>query len=123
VQENKTEMPDMPCIFCKIVNKEIPARLEYENDQVIAFNDINPQAPVHIIIIPKAHIEKVSDFDLKDRDVITKMVLVANELAKKKEIADTGFRLVINCNKDAGQAVFHVHFHLLGGRQMAWPPG
>ena len=111
------------CLFCKIANKEIPVKLEYENDQVVAFNDINPQAPVHILIIPKEHIEKASDFDLKHRDLITEMVLVANELAKKKKIDSSGYRLVINCNKDAGQAVFHAHLHLLGGRQMSWPPG
>ena len=113
----------MPCIFCKIVNKEIPADFVYENDQVVAFNDLNPQAPVHVLIIPKEHIEKVSDFDLKHRDLITEMVLVANELAKKKNISDSGYRIVVNCNKDAGQAVFHVHLHLLGGRPMSWPPG
>jgi len=116
-------MTDSSCIFCKIVNKEIPVKLEYENDQVIAFNDVNPEAPVHILIIPKAHIEKVSDFDLKDRDLITELVLVANELAAKKGIAESGYRIVINCNKGAGQAVYHVHLHLLGGRAMNWPPG
>lgn len=111
------------CIFCKIVNKQIPARFEYENDQVVAFNDVNPQAPAHIIIIPKAHIERVSDLDLKDRDLITELVLVANELAKKKNISDSGYRLVINCNRGAGQSVFHLHLHLLGGRALQWPPG
>jgi histidine triad (HIT) family protein len=111
------------CIFCKIVNKQIPAQFEYENDEVVAFGDINPQAPIHIIIIPKEHIEKVSDLDLQHRDLITDLILVANELAKKKNIANSGYRLVINCNKDAGQAVFHLHLHLLGGRSMTWPPG
>lgn len=111
------------CVFCKIIKKEIPAVFEYENDQVIAFSDVNPQAPVHILVISKEHIERISDFDLKHRDLITEMILVANELAKKKAIANSGYRIVINCNKDAGQAVFHVHLHLLGGRQMSWPPG
>lgn len=111
------------CIFCKIVNKQIPADFVYLNDEVVAFNDINPQAPVHIIIIPKAHIEKVSDLDLEHRDLITDLILTANELAKKKNIAESGYRLVINCNKDAGQAVAHLHLHLLGGRKLSWPPG
>ena len=111
------------CIFCKIVNKQIPASFEYENDLTVAFNDVNPQAPVHIIIIPKEHIEKISDLDLKHKDLITNMILVANQLAKKKKIADNGYRLVMNCNSQAGQSVFHLHMHLLGGRTMAWPPG
>ena len=120
---NLSDKMSEDCIFCKIVNKEIPARFEYENDQVVALNDVNPQAPVHILIIPKEHIERVSDFGLKHRDLITEMVLVANELAEKKAIEKPGYRIVINCNKAAGQAVFHVHLHLLGGRQMSWPPG
>lgn len=111
------------CIFCKIANKQIPAKFEYENDEVVAFNDINPQAPVHIIVIPKSHIERVSDLDLKHRDLITNLMLVANELAKKKKIADSGYRIVMNCNEGAGQSVFHLHLHLLGGRPMNWPPG
>jgi histidine triad (HIT) family protein len=101
----------------------VPGRLEYENDSVVAFNDLNPQAPVHILIIPKQHIEKTSDLDLKHRDLMAEMILVANELAKKKNIADSGYRLVMNCNKNAGQAVFHLHLHLLGGRPLNWPPG
>ena len=105
---------DQDCIFCKIANRQVPARFEYENDSVIAFSDVNPQAPVHILIIPKQHIEKVSDLDLKHRDLMAEMILVANELAKKKSIADSGYRLVINCNKNAGQAVSHLHLHLLG---------
>jgi histidine triad (HIT) family protein len=119
-------MPDKinnNCIFCKIANKQIPTDFEYQNDEVVAFKDINPQAPIHIIIIPKDHIERVSDLDLQHRNLIADLILVANELAKKKNIKDTGYRLVINCNKDAGQAVFHLHLHLLGGRPMHWPPG
>lgn len=123
--QDKTEVRSMPpdCIFCRIINKQLPARFEYENDEVVAFNDVNPQAPVHIVIIPKKHIERVSDLDLQDRDLITDLVLVANELAKKKGIVEPGYRLVINCNPGAGQSVFHLHLHLLGGRQMRWPPG
>ncbi len=111
------------CIFCKIVSRQIPASIEYFNDEVIAFNDVNPQAPVHIIIVPKLHIEKVSDLDLSHRNLIANLVLVANELAKKKNINESGYRIVINCNKGAGQSVFHLHLHLLGGRPMNWPPG
>ena len=119
-------MPDKmskDCIFCKIANKHLPASFEYENDQTVAFGDVNPQAPVHIIIIPKDHIEKVSDLDLKHRDLVINLILVANELAKKKNISDSGYRIVINCNREAGQSVFHLHLHLLGGRPMKWPPG
>lgn len=111
------------CLFCKIANKKIPASFVYENDEVVAFNDINPQAPVHIIIIPKTHIEKVSDLDLEHRNLITDLILAANQLAKTKNIADSGYRLVINTNRGAGQSVFHLHLHLLGGRPMNWPPG
>ena len=127
--QNKAKVSDMPdtlnkdCLFCRIVNKEIPASFEYFNDEVVAFNDVNPQAPVHIIIIPKAHIEKVSDLELSHRNLIANLVLVANQLAKAKGIAETGYRIVINCNKQAGQSVFHLHLHLLGGRPMNWPPG
>jgi len=119
-------MPDTlkkDCLFCKIVKKEIPASFEYFNDEVVAFNDVNPQAPVHIIIIPKLHIEKISDLELSHRNLITNLVLVANQLAKTKGIAESGYRIVINCNKQAGQSVFHLHLHLLGGRPMNWPPG
>ena len=110
------------CIFCKIINKEIATNFEYENDEVVAFYDINPRAPIHILVVPKLHIEKLLDLYLHHRDLIANLILVANEVAKKKNIADTGYRIVINCNKDAGQAVFHLHLHLLGGKRMSWSP-
>ena len=111
------------CIFCRIVSKQIPAKMVYENDEIVAFDDNKPQAPVHVIIIPKEHIPTAQDLDLKHKDVIADMVLTAGEIAKKRRIALSGYRLVINCNKGAGQEVFHLHMHLIGGRPMAWPPG
>jgi len=111
------------CIFCKIANKEIPAGIIYSDEEIIAFNDINPQAPVHIIIIPRKHIEKTSDITDADTKLVGKLVFAAQRLAKDKKISDSGYRLVFNCNKDAGQAVFHIHLHLLGGRRLSWPPG
>ncbi|MDP8233309.1 MAG: histidine triad nucleotide-binding protein [Candidatus Saelkia tenebricola] len=113
----------MECIFCKIIEKEIPSVIVYEDSEVIAFNDIIPQAPVHIIIIPKKHIEKISDITSEDIDIIGKLIFTAKNIAKEKGISESGYRLVFNCNKDAGQAVFHIHLHLLGGRKLNWPPG
>jgi histidine triad (HIT) family protein len=109
------------CIFCKIVKKEIPAQIVYENDQVLAFRDINPQAPVHILIIPKQHIEYFTQ--VKDHTVIAQMAEAAQLIAKKEGLEPKGYRLVINNGVDAGQEVLHIHAHLLGGRKMSWPPG
>lgn len=111
------------CIFCKIINKELPVKIEYEDDEIIAFNDIEPQAPIHVLVIPKKHI--VNNLQLKDDDLIVvgKMFKVFNILAKEKNINESGFRIVNNCLKDGGQSVDHIHFHLLGGRSMQWPPG
>ena len=111
------------CIFCKIVTKEIPAKIAYEDAQVVAFADINPKAPVHLQIIPKEHIARVSELTEKNADLVTKLVLTANRLARDYEVAEPGYRLVINCNPAAGQSVYHLHLHLLGGRPMKWPPG
>ncbi|MCM8778781.1 MAG: histidine triad nucleotide-binding protein [Candidatus Omnitrophica bacterium] len=111
------------CIFCKISRKEIPSKMVYADEEVLAFEDINPQAPVHIVIIPKKHIEKTSDITEGDIGLIGKLVFVAQKIAKEKNVSDSGYRLVFNCNKDAGQAVFHIHLHLLGGRKFFWPPG
>ena len=109
------------CLFCKIASKEIPSKIVYENDDVTAFHDINPQAPVHIIIIPKAHIETVDNLNDNNYDTAGKLVLAASRIAKDLKL--DGYRLVINCNEIAGQSVFHIHCHLLGGRLMHWPPG
>lgn len=111
------------CLFCKIIEKKIPAKVVYENEKVLAFYDIQPQAPVHVVIIPKSHIERVSDINRGNIDFWSEMLLAANRIASDLKINERGYRLVANCNKDAGQAVFHLHLHLLGGRKMGWPPG
>ncbi len=111
------------CLFCKIRDGEIPAETVYEDDDVLAFNDVNPQAPVHVLVIPKKHISTVNDIDADDADIIGKMVLAAKHIANERKIAADGYRLVVNCNQNAGQTVFHIHLHLLGGRRMSWPPG
>ena len=113
----------MDCIFCKIVNKEIPARVVYEDDKVLAFHDINPQAPYHILVIPKKHISTLTDLTEEDKELIGHIYLVINKLAQDLGFAERGFRVVVNCQEEAGQTVFHIHFHVLAGRQMGWPPG
>jgi histidine triad (HIT) family protein len=110
-------------IFGKIIKKEIPAEIVYEDDEVLAFKDIAPQAPVHILIIPKKEIPTSNDIADEDAPLIGKLFVVAKKLARDFGVADSGYRLVINCNRDAGQAVYHLHLHLLGGRKFAWPPG
>jgi histidine triad (HIT) family protein len=114
-------MPE--CIFCKIVQKEVPSQIAYEDDEALAFHDIHPQAPVHIQIIPKRHIARVLDLTQDQAHLVGKLVLIANRLARELGIADEGYRLVINCNPQAGQSVYHLHLHILGGRPMRWPPG
>ena len=114
----------MPTIFSKIINKEIPANIVFENDNVLAFRDINPQAPVHILIIPKIEIPKVTDLSgAVHASLLGEMIDAANKIAKDLNIADDGFRLVFNCGDNGGQEVYHLHLHLLGGRKMKWPPG
>lgn len=110
-------------LFLKIINREIPADIVYETEQILAFRDINPQAPVHILIIPKEHIRTMNDMDPEHTEMAGKLFLVAAELARKEGIAEEGYRVVMNCNRAGGQAVYHIHLHLLGGRQMGWPPG
>lgn len=111
------------CLFCKIIEKTIPAKIVYEDEQALAFEDINPQAPVHILVIPKKHIPTILDLKEEDDNCLGYVFKVANKIAKDKGIADRGFRLVTNCNPESGQTVYHIHFHLLGGRPMHWPPG
>lgn len=111
------------CIFCRIVEKKIPAQVEYENQEVIAFRDINPQAPHHLLIIPKRHIPTIADITRDDLPLVGEMVAVANHLATELGLKESGYRLVINCGESSGQAIFHLHLHLLGGRKMSWPPG
>ncbi len=111
------------CIFCKIANKEI-GKLVYEDDQIAAFDDLNPQAPVHVLVIPKKHIARISDIrEGEDANLAGRMIAVANRIAEERGVARDGYRLVINCNEGAGQSVWHVHLHVLGGRGFNWPPG
>jgi len=111
------------CLFCKIVNGDIKSDKVFENDHILAFNDISPKAPVHILIIPKKHIPTILDLQDSDKWIIGELFSIANSIAKEKGVAEEGFRLVMNCNKNSGQAVFHIHLHLLGGRIFKWPPG
>jgi histidine triad (HIT) family protein len=111
------------CLFCKMVTGDIPPDKVYEDDEVLAFNDINPQAPVHVLIIPKKHITTLNDADDSDTQVLGKLNQVASKLAKDGGYADDGYRIVMNCNNAGGQAVYHIHLHLLAGRKMSWPPG
>lgn len=111
------------CIFCKIVNHSIPAKIVLENENVVAFEDLHPQAPTHILVIPKKHIATLNDAVLEDQALIGEVVLAATAIAKDRHISSSGYRLVCNTNPGAGQSVFHIHFHLLGGRSLAWPPG
>lgn len=113
----------MNCIFCRIIEKNLPSKTVYEDERVYAFEDINPQAPIHILIVPKRHIPTVLDTSSEDNDLIGHMFQTANIIAREKGIANRGFRLVMNCNHESGQTVFHIHLHLLGGRPMHWPPG
>jgi histidine triad (HIT) family protein len=110
------------CIFCKIVEGDLEADVLYRDEDVIAFRDINPQAPTHIQIIPTAHINTIKDMD-GEAELLEKMISVANQLAEEEGISEKGYRLVINCGPEAGQSVYHVHLHLLGGRPLSWPPG
>ena len=111
------------CLFCKINNGEIPAEKIYDGDEVFAIKDINPQAPIHLLIIPKKHFATVLEIQEGDHELIGSIYSVANQLAKKNGLDQTGFRVVVNCGAEAGQSVFHVHYHLLGGRSLKWPPG
>ena len=111
------------CLFCKIAAGEIPAKLAFDDDKVMAFGDINPQAPVHVVIIPKKHIPTILDLTDEDEKLVGYMHTVANQIAIEKSLAEDGFRLVMNCKRSAGQTVFHLHMHLLGGRDFLWPPG
>ena len=113
----------MSCLFCKIAAGEIPASKVYEDDRLLAFNDINPQAPMHVLVIPKRHIATLNDLAAADDALVGAMVRTAAAIAREKGYDGPGFRTVFNCNAQAGQTVFHVHLHVLGGRTMTWPPG
>lgn len=111
------------CLFCKIAAKQIPAKIFYEDDKVLAFRDINPQAPVHFLVIPKQHLATLNDVQEEHAALVGHMIFSARKLAEAESIADGGYRLVMNCNNDGGQTVYHIHLHVLGGRSMHWPPG
>jgi histidine triad (HIT) family protein len=111
------------CIFCKIVNKEIPAKIVYEDDSILAFDDINPQAPVHVLLIPKAHFSSLNDVPDMKSDLLGHILLKARHVAQIKGVKESGYRIVLNTARDSGQDVLHIHFHVLGGRRMTWPPG
>ena len=111
------------CLFCKFVRKEIVTNIIYENKNIIAFPDINPQAPIHILLIPKTHFSTLNDLTSNDKELVGDLIYSASELAKREGIAEQGYRVGFNCNEFGGQTVFHIHLHLLGGRKFGWPPG
>ena len=113
----------MDCVFCKIVNEEIPSDIIYEDEDVIAFNDLDPQAPIHFLVIPKKHIESIATLEESDSKIISQVFAAIKKIANDKGLDDKGYRVVTNVGKDGGQTVPHLHFHVLGGRGFKWPPG
>ncbi|MFQ5894351.1 MAG: histidine triad nucleotide-binding protein [Nitrospinota bacterium] len=111
------------CLLCRIIAGELGAKKVYEDEEIVAFEDINPQAPTHVLIVPKKHKETLLELAPEDRELIGNIYLTANRIARERGIAESGFRVVANCNRHAGQSLFHIHFHLLGGRPFGWPPG
>lgn len=113
----------MECLFCKIINREIPAEIVFEDEQVVAFEDINPQAPTHLLIIPRKHIATLNDLEEGDLALAGRLQFTASRLAKERGFAEEGYRVVMNCNDQGGQTVYHIHMHLMGGRRFTWPAG
>lgn len=111
------------CLFCKIIDRDVPATLVHEDGDLVAFEDINPGAPTHVLIVPRRHIATLNDLLADDHDLVGRMVRRAALIARDRGLAEAGYRTVFNCNADAGQSVYHIHLHLLGGRKLAWPPG
>ncbi len=111
------------CLFCKIVDGDIPADIVFESDDVIAFRDINPQAPTHVLVIPRKHIETINDIAPEDEALVGRLFSAAKAIAANEGLAEDGYRVIMNCGRAAGQTVFHIHLHLLGGRDLGWPPG
>ena len=111
------------CLICKIIRREIPGRIVHEDDDVVAFEDIKPEAPTHVLVVPKRHIASLNDLEPGDDAIVGALLRRAAAIAKERGIAASGYRAVVNTNRDAGQTIFHIHLHLLGGRRMAWPPG
>src|SRR4051812_38063568 len=113
----------MPCLFCEIVAGRVPATIAYQDESVVAFKDVRPQAPTHTLLIPRKHITSLTDLTPEDDALVGSLVRKARDLAEKDGIAESGFRLVFNCGEDAGYSVYHIHLHLVGGRKLGWPPG
>ena len=113
----------MDCIFCKIIQKQIPATVIYEDEELLVIEDIRPKAPLHCLILPKKHIATINDTESLDQQLLGRMILTAKDIAKQIDLSEFGYRLVFNVNPGGGQDVYHIHLHLLGGRQMTWPPG
>jgi histidine triad (HIT) family protein len=113
----------MDCLFCRLIKREIPTSIIFEDPEVFAFNDIKPQAPSHLLVIPKKHIATINDVDTTDELLMGKMILTAKKLAKDHGFCEKGYRLIFNVNEHGGQEIFHIHLHILGGRPMHWPPG
>lgn len=111
------------CLFCRIINQEVPSKIVYEDAQAVAFEDINPQAPTHLLVVPRKHLAGLNDATSQDEALVGHLHWVASELARKRGIAESGYRVVINTGRGAGQSIFHLHLHLLGGRGLRWPPG
>lgn len=111
------------CLFCKMVAGEIKPDVVFEDDAVLAFRDANPQAPLHVLIIPRVHIATTNDLTAENADIVGKLYLAAKQIAADEGVAEPGYRMVMNCNPGAGQSVYHIHLHLLGGRSLGWPPG
>lgn len=116
-------MSQADCLFCKVLAGEIPADIVHESETAIAFRDINPQAPVHVLIIPRMHVATINDIGPEHEALVGSLFSAARDIAAQEGLADDGYRVTMNCNKAAGQTVFHLHLHLLGGRPLAWPPG
>jgi histidine triad (HIT) family protein len=116
-------MSEQDCLFCKILNGDIPADIVYESDSAIAFRDTSPQAPTHVLVIPRKHIATINDLGEDDQEIVGSLYLAAKDIARAEGLSDEGYRAVMNCNEGAGQSVFHIHLHVLGGRALSWPPG
>jgi histidine triad (HIT) family protein len=113
----------MSCLFCRILAGEIPGKFLHQDDRLVVLQDINPQAPLHVLVIPRKHVATLNDMSQEDDGLIGEMLRRAAVVAREHGVADSGYRAVFNCNREAGQTVFHIHLHVLGGRPMAWPPG
>jgi histidine triad (HIT) family protein len=116
-------MPDPNCIFCKIAAGEIKADVVHADDRVVAFRDLNPQAPTHVLVVPRKHVATINDLEEQDAKTAGRLFLVAKQVAKAEGVDRSGYRVVMNCGEGAGQSVFHIHLHVLGGRPFRWPPG